>query len=444
MYLPIQDDPTPPQTAYVARGGEPLKLAPLAGTVQCDIAIVGGGIGGCSAALHAAEGGARVVLIEANQIGWGASSRNAGHLPPATKHDPDEVIARYGAVAGQRLIDAAEQAPVVVGELVTRHGIDCEYSVPGIIMAAHTDAAMRNTEKRVDYWAKRGRPVELLDRRKAGEMIGSDYYLGAWIDRRGGRINPLAYVRGLARAAIKAGATLHENTRASKLERDGAKWKLTTPSGTVLADKVFLCTNAYTDDLWPGLKQTIVPIRVYQFGSRPLRDNVRKTILPGGQPMTDSRRLLSGIRVHSDGRLQFGGHGPAFGPLSKPSAGAAISRLQRLFPQLGDIETDFWWSGFMAMNGDNSWHIHELAPGLLTMLGCNGRGVALATIYGRELARHANGAPTADFVLPKSPPKRIFLYPVAKPLVTALIKYYALRDAIEVRKLERSRPATAA
>jgi glycine/D-amino acid oxidase-like deaminating enzyme len=98
----------------------------------------------------------------------------------------------------------------VIAELVARHGIDCEFSVPGIIMAAHTEAAMRKTEKRVDYWAARGRPVELLDRRKAADMIGSDYYLGAWIDRRGGRINPLAYVRGLARAAIKAGAALHE------------------------------------------------------------------------------------------------------------------------------------------------------------------------------------------------------------------------------------------
>src|SRR5688572_28730387 len=212
MYLPIQDDSSPPQTAYTARGGAALGLAPLAGSVRCDIAIVGGGIAGCSAALHAAEGGARVMLLEANQIGWGASSRNAGHLPPATKHDPDEVIARYGAVAGQRLIDAAEQAPTVIGKLVARHGIDCDYAVPGIIMAAHTEAAMRNTEKRVDYWAARGRPVELLDRKKAAEMIGSDYYLGAWIDRRGGRINPLAYVRGLARAAIKAGATLHEGT----------------------------------------------------------------------------------------------------------------------------------------------------------------------------------------------------------------------------------------
>lgn len=432
MRLPIQDDPTLPRTAYTARAGEALGLSPLAGDERCDIAIVGGGIAGCSAALHAAEGGARVVLLEANQIGWGASSRNAGHLPPATKHDPDEVIARYGAVAGQRLIYAAEQAPTVIGELVARHGIDCDYAVSGIIMAAHTEKALRDHARRVDYWAARGRPVELLDRRKAADMIGSDYYLGAWIDRRGGRINPLAYVRGLARAAIEAGAALHEGTRVTRLERDGAKWRLTTASGSVQADKVFLCTNAYTDDLWPGLNRTILPIRAYQFASRPLRDNVRKTILPGGQPMTDSRRLLSGIRLHADGRLQFGGQG---------STGAAIRRMQRLFPQLGEIEIDFAWSGFIAMNADNSWHIHELAPGLLAMLGCNGRGVALATIYGRELARYANGAPTIDFVLPKSPPRRIWLYPLVRSLVPALVKYYALRDAIEVRRLERTRPA---
>src|SRR5262249_19237702 len=144
--------------------------------------------------------------------------------------------------------------------------------------------------------------------------IGSDYYLGAWIDWRGGKINPLAYVRGLARAAIKAGASLHENTRATRLERQGGKWKLTTPRGEVEAERGVPRTNAYTDDLWPGLRATIVPVRAYQFASRLLRDNVRKSILPGGQPMTDSRRLLSGIRMHGDGRLQFGGQGPAFGP----------------------------------------------------------------------------------------------------------------------------------
>src|SRR5262245_21608537 len=225
MHLPLHDDSRWPHTTYSAGGGQPLGLGPLQGSRRADVAIVGGGIAGCSAALHAAEAGARVVLVEANEIGWGASSRNAGHLPPATKHDPDQIIARYGPAAGQRLIDAAEQGPVVVGELIARHSIDCDYSVPGIVMAAHTEAALRAHARRVDDWQAGGRPVELLDRRQTAEMIGSDYYLGAAIDRRGGKINPLAYVRGLARAAIKAGAALHEGTRAKRLARDGGRWK---------------------------------------------------------------------------------------------------------------------------------------------------------------------------------------------------------------------------
>ena len=159
MHLPLHDDSRPPHTTYSAGAGSPLGLGPLAGHHRADVAIVGGGIAGCSAALHAAEAGARVVLVEANEIGWGASSRNAGHLPPATKHDPDEIIARYGAAAGQRLIDAAEQGPVLLGELIARHGIDCDYSVPGIIMAAHAEKALRAVAKSVGYWQARGRPV---------------------------------------------------------------------------------------------------------------------------------------------------------------------------------------------------------------------------------------------------------------------------------------------
>jgi glycine/D-amino acid oxidase-like deaminating enzyme len=440
MYLPLQDDPRLPRTAFTAGGGTELALGGLSGTRDADILVIGGGIGGCSAALHAAEGGSRVILIEANKIGWGAASRNGGHVPPATKHDPDEIIARYGLAAGQRLIDAAEEAPKVVAELVARHAINCEFSVPGIVSAAHTPTALATMDKRVNYWASRGRPVELLDRREAAEVIGTNYYLGAWLDRRGGKINSLAYVRGLARAAIKAGAELFEGTKATSLRKEGARWLVKTPRGDVRADRVFLCTNAYTDDLWPGLRQTIVPVRAFQFMSRPLRDNVLKTILPGGQPMTDSRRLLSGIRLHSDGRLHFGGQGPPFGPQGEPDWASTLARLQKIFPQLGDIETEFWWTGFMAMNGDDSWHIHELSPGLLAMLGCNGRGVALATIYGRELARHALGKPASDFVLPTSSPRRIFGHRFVAPFVSGLIKLYAIQDAVEIRRLERNTP----
>ena len=321
MFLPLHDPPAPARTTYTPTAGAPLGLPPLDGSVRADVAIVGGGIAGCSAALHAAEAGARVVLVEANEIGWGASGRNAGHVPPATKHDPDEVLARYGAAAGQRVIDAAEQGPEVIAGLIARHGIDCGFSRPGIIMAAHSEAAFSAMTRRVEYWQARGRPVELLDRRAAAEAIGSNYYLGAWIDRRGGKINPLAYVRGLARAALKAGAALHEGTRATRLERSGTRWALATPRGRIEADPVLLCTNAYTDDLWPGLRATIVPVRAWQFASKPLSANVRRTILPGGQPMTDSRRLLSGIRLHRRRPPAVRRPGPAFGAEGEPTGG---------------------------------------------------------------------------------------------------------------------------
>src|SRR5262245_50230270 len=139
MHLPLQDDVRPPRTTYSPQGGKPLALGPLRGFHRADVAIVGGGIDGCSLALHAAAGGAGVVLVEANQMRWVAPGRNAGHVTPATKYAPDEVSARYGAAAGQRVIDAAEQGPTVIAELISRHDIDCDYSVPGIIMAAHTD-----------------------------------------------------------------------------------------------------------------------------------------------------------------------------------------------------------------------------------------------------------------------------------------------------------------
>lgn len=442
MSIAMQDARELPRTAFTASGGVALGLASLTGSHAADILIVGGGIAGCSAALHAAEGGSRVILLEANQIGWGASGRNGGHIAPATRHEPDEILARYGKAVGQRLIDAAEDGPNVIAGLVDRHAIDCDFSVPGIISAAHTPQAMKTMARRVDYWASRGRPVELLDRRQAAVMIGSDYYLGAWIDRRGAKINPLSFVRGLAQAAMRAGASLHESARALTIERQSGRWLVRTGLGEVRADMVLLCTNAYTDDLWVGLRQTIVPVRAYQVLTQPLRDNVRRTILPGGQPMTDSRRLLSGIRRHPDGRLQFGGQGPAFGTETEPFWGPTLGRVRKIFPQLGEIRADCWWTGFMEMNGANSWHIHELAPGLLAMLGCNGRGVALATIYGRELARYAHGAPAADLVLPLSPPHRIFAHRLVGPFVTGLIRYYALRDAAETRRLERTRPAS--
>jgi glycine/D-amino acid oxidase-like deaminating enzyme len=440
MFRPADDGTALPHTPYRPTGGVPLDLPALKGDLEADIAIVGGGIAGCSAALHAAEAGVRVVLVEGCTIGWGASSRNAGHLPAATKHEPEKIVRLYGPERGERIILASENGPQVVAELARRHGIECEVTFPGIITAAHTPATLDGLRHRAEYWQKRGRPLEILDRDRLEAMLGSRFYLGGVIDRRGGSINPLAYVRGLARAAVRAGAVLHENTRATKLSRDGTKWRLTTAAGSVRADNVFLCTNAYTDDLWPGLRESVIPVRTVQFTTRPLSDNLRKTILPGRQPMIDTRRVLISLRMHPDGRLHFGS-GPRMRAGTAPSWRAALARVQELFPQMGDVAIDDWWAGWMAFNKADSWQMHTLAPGVFAVLGCNGRGIALATIYGRDLARHACGVPAKDLTLPMTSLDPIGMHRFSGLGAHAITKWYRLRDAVEVRRLRAANRA---
>jgi glycine/D-amino acid oxidase-like deaminating enzyme len=435
MFKPADDSPELPRTPYRVRGGEPLGLPVLRERLGADIAIVGGGIAGCSAALHAAEAGARVVLVEGRSIGWGASSRNAGHLPAATKHEPEETIRLYGETFGPRIVDASENGPRTVAAIADRHDIDCELVFPGIITAAHTEQALDGLKQRVAFWQKRGRPLELLDRGALASMLGSSFYLGGAIDRRGGSINPLAYVRGLARAAVKVGARLYEKTPARSLRREGDSWVVSTADGEVRAGKVFLCTNAYTDDLWPGLRRTVIPVRTVQFTTRPLSDNLLKTILPGRQPMIDTRRVLISVRIHSDGRLHFG-CGPSMRAGSAPTWQAARARLLEVFPQLGEVGFDDCWPGWMAFNKADSWQMHTLAPGLFATLGCNGRGVALATIYGRDLARHATGTPADELTLPMTPLDPIGLHAFSGMGAAAIAQWWRLRDAAEMRRLK--------
>ncbi len=436
-FQPTQDDSGMPSTAFTSTGGIPLDPDPLCVDERCDVVVVGGGIAGCSAALHAAEAGARVVLVEAQTIGWGASGRNGGHVAAATKQTPQEILRSYGPVYGPRLHEASEQGPELVFGLAEKHGMNASVVRCGILSAAHSPAALKTLEAKAAYQQAQGRPVRMLDRHGAAEAIGSDSYLGAWFDARGGTINPLALVRGLARAAIGAGARLHEKSPARCLTHTGRIWRVDCDAGSITADHVMLCTNAYTDDLWPGLRRSIVPVRAYQFVTAPLSSNLRRSILPGGQPMTDTTRLLSGIRVHADGRMQFGGRGPVFGVERPPDQHASLARIARIFPQLGPLQIESWWSGWMAMSPGNAWQIHELAPGLLAALGCNGRGVAIATLLGRELARCALGTAATDLILPFTPLRPLRTYAVHRPLVNALVRWHAIRDAIETARLQR-------
>jgi len=442
MSQPYDDPATPPRTVYAAAGGPPIAAPPLAGELSTDIAVVGGGFVGISAALHATEAGARVVVVEANEVGWGATGRNAGQVSAhATKLEPNEVLRHYGPERGARLNAAGAAAPAFVQELASRHNIDIQPIHGGIISAAHTPAALEKFRARAEYWQAQGAPVDYLDRAAAAAAMGSDFYLGGIIDRRGIAINPLAFVRGLARAALARGVTIHERSRVTGLERTGTGWRLVTEGGSIAARSVLLCTNAYTDGLWPGLKRSIIPVRGYQVWSRPLSDNVARSILPAASAMNDSRRLLSAVRRYPDNRLQFGGGGTGFGAEHEPDLAGAIRRVKALFPQIDSIEVENWWSGWVTRGIDDGWRLHELAPGLLTAIACNGRGVAMGPMMGRELVRYLGGTPERDLLVPLTQPQPIRGYAAHKPVGAALVRYYGWLDRREVRRMRAGRAA---
>lgn len=429
MYRPGAD--SHPIPAYYASFAPPAPTTePLRERLRTTVAVIGAGFTGASTALHLAERGIAAVAIEARSTGWGASSRNFGQVVPYFKHDQDRVFATFGRARGERMIEAVADGPGLVFSLIERHGIACSAERRGLVFAAHSPSARLGLERRTKFWQARGAPVEMLEGDAAAALIGSSYYEACSLDRRGGTINPLAYVRGLAVAAIKAGATVHTDSPAVGLERRRDGWHVRTPEGEIVAETVVLASNAYTPALlWPGLRESIIPMRAYQFVTRPLSENLRRSILPQGQPLTDTRHLFSGVRLHPDGRLQASADGPAFRVGGAGNLAKTTRRMSETFPQLGTLEWEFAWAGWVAMTYDQYPHLHELAPGLWAGLGYSGRGIALATMMGREIAARIAGADEETLALPVTPlrPRRMSRF--ARPLVGALLAHYRWSDA---------------
>ena len=290
---------------------------------RVQVAVIGAGFTGLSAALHLAEAGADVAVLEAKEIGWGASGRAFGQVVPYLKISEAAIIRHYGQDRGPTIVDAVAAGPDLVFGLIDKHRIGCWPVRTGLIFAAHSPAGRRGLERRAEYWSASPRRGGNAGRNAMCRQIGSKLYRSALIDRRGGHINPFAYVRGLARAAVGAGAVVHARTPVRGLSRRDGVWSVQTDGHGVTAETVIIATNAYSTSLWPGLRESVVAVRGHGFVSAPLSDNLRRSILPGGQSLTDTRRLFSAVRLLPDGRLHASAHGPASADRSAQPTGAA-------------------------------------------------------------------------------------------------------------------------
>ncbi|WP_066453134.1 NAD(P)/FAD-dependent oxidoreductase [Castellaniella caeni] len=428
MSDPYTEKPWPP-SLWKATSTENFTSATLDGPCDAEVVIVGAGYTGLSTALHLAEKGISTVVLEAEQPGWGASGRNGGQVIPGLKHDPGELIRRLGAL-GEEVARFAGEAADVVFDLIQKYDIQCDPVRQGWIQSAPSESVLRLVRKRCEEWAQRGADVALLSKAEVEQRIGSGPSAGGWIDRRAGSVQPLAYAFGLARAARSKGARIFGQARVERLEKRDGQWYAHTCNGpTVKAPKVLIATNAYTDDIWPGLHKTILGAQSFLVATPPLRGDARR-ILQGGEVTSDSRRLLIYCRRDRDGRLVLGGRGPTRTPTDTSQWAHVEKALELMFPGLKGTDYEYRWQGRIAITADFMPHVHVPEPGLVIALGYNGRGVAMATAMGKLIASFLATEGNAQIAFPVTPIKTIPFHELQHFYMMAGIMWYRLLDAI--------------
>jgi glycine/D-amino acid oxidase-like deaminating enzyme len=407
-------------------------LAPQTGAleerIEADVAVVGAGYTGLACAIALAEAGRKVAVLEAHDVGYGASGRNGGQVIPGLKNDPDELVARYGRDRGEALVRLAGGAADRVFALISKYGIECGARQCGWIQPAHSAAAAQTVIARARQWSARRAPVELLAGPRLAQLLGTDEYRAGWLDRRAGALQPLAYVRGLARAALGLKVRVLTGSPVTHIIHHTNEWAAVTPKGELRARQLVLATDAYSGPLWPELVANQMIVTSVQTATEPLPDAIRATILPGGTVASDTRKLLYYFRLDGDGRFIIGGRGTVTDQVPARVYATLRQVATRMFPALTGVPWPYRWYGRVGITRDWLPHLAELAPGVWTVLGYCGRGVAMATTMGLVLGDMLSGGHKLSY--PAASLKPIPLPALRRPMLQAGIAYYRLRDAL--------------
>jgi glycine/D-amino acid oxidase-like deaminating enzyme len=420
-----------PPSLWNATSDVPAPLFdPLDKAISVDVAVVGGGYTGLSAALHLAEAGRSVCVLEGTEIGYGASGRNGGQVLAGLKLGEAELTARFGE-SGRRLFEMAEGAPDFVAQLLARKSMTCRFERSGALRLPHNEAARKRVFAAALDMQRRGVDAHCLDAAETARVVGSSIYRGALLDKRAGSIHPLEYVRELARVAHEVGARIHARTPALKLEQTGSGWTVHTPAARIQAKTVLVATNGYSDGLIPGLARTLLPVNSFQVATAPL-DAVHLERLMIGNPCAyETRRMAIYFRKSFDGRFVFGGRAS----FSSREAGAPVAdysvmirEMHARFPSLREVPVEHRWTGLVCITPDFIPHYHEPAPNLRVLLGFNGRGVALSTRAGAWIAHRIAGVHD-DGDMPVTPIRPIPFHGLRAPALNLAMQYYRVLDA---------------
>ncbi len=380
------------------------------GDKDTDVAIIGGGYTGLSAALYLAESGTDALLLEGRHVGYGGSGRNVGLVNAGLWLMPEDVIKIVGNEHGETLIDLLGKSPDLVYGLIEKYNISCEAKRVGTLHCGHSPAGLKALEQREAQWQKRGAPVTLLSQEETAKKTGSTKFHGALLDERAGTVQPLAYVRGLADAALSAGAKLFDNSPVTGLKKENGRWILTTPGGTVRAKSVILAVQGYPEKAFEDKINALIPFNYFQFATKPLSNDIRKKILCEGHAAWDTALILSSYRFDDANRFIVGSVGQVINGGYGTHEAWAMRSIKKVFPEIPATELEYAWGGRIAMTTDHIPRFHMPDESFITVTSYNGRGIGPGTVFGKLMAQVLLGeADKKDIALPLQKEKPIFM-----------------------------------
>jgi gamma-glutamylputrescine oxidase len=408
----------------------PLREA-LRGDLQVDVAVLGGGIAGCSAALHLAKRGYRVALLEARFVGYGASGRSGGQTIFGLAASQQRLAADVGKEDARRLFDLSVEALNLTQSLIREYAIDCDYHANHV----HVAVKARHIQE-LKEWAHelheeyRYPSAQFLDRDALRAHVTSDRYLAGLFDPLSGHLHPLKYTQGLARAAEAAGVRIYENSEVLRYD-DGPEVRVHTAQGTVRCAHLILCGNAYIGEVAPSLARRILGVGTYIIATEPLGEARAQSLLPSNAAIADINWILDYFRRSDDHRLLFGGR-VSYSSVQPPHLAESMRRrMVRVFPALTDVKVAFAWGGYLDITMSRAPNFGRLAPNVFYLQGFSGHGVTLTGLAGNLVADAVAGTAEHFDVFARIPHRdfpggRLF----RRPSLMLAMLYYRIRDLL--------------
>jgi gamma-glutamylputrescine oxidase len=421
----------PSAPSYYARDDAWAARGTLRGELTCDVAVLGGGIAGCSAALHLAKQGYKVALLEARRVGYGASGRSGGQTIFGLAVSQQKLEREVGREDARRLFDLSIEALDLTQSLIREYAIDCDYR-PNHVHVAVKPRHVRELRQ----WARELHEdygyssVRLLNRDQLRDHVRSDRYLSGLLDARSGHLQPLKYTHGLASAAETAGAVIYENSEVLRYE-DGREVRVHTAEGSVRCAHLVLCGNAYIGAVAPSLSRRILGVGTYIIATEPLDETRARSLLPSNAAVADINWILDYFRRSADNRLLFGGR-VSYSSVQPPRLAESMRRrMVRVFPSLSDVKVANAWGGYLDITMSRAPDFGRLAPNVYYLQGFSGHGVALAGLAGKLAAEALAGTAERFDVFARIPHRD---FPggrlLRRPSLMLAMLYYRLRDVL--------------